>query len=195
MNQLSLWSGINTAAMCSEEESQKDGSQECTCGKETSDCSIHPSTPDEWIASMQDSHALICQLLANKLDLQEALDLVSTQKLSASLARYDQDTSLWRTSQLSFATNGLERFSETWPRWGILQDGVVFELRVSEQSIIEIGGGYWPTPTAHNAKECASPAEYKRNEPTLASMVGGKLNPEWIEWLMAVPIGFTDSKD
>jgi hypothetical protein len=52
----------------------------------------------------------------------------------------------------------------------------------------------WPTPTSHNAKECASPSEHKRNTPTLAAQAGGKLNPMWVEWLMGWPLGMTDLK-
>ena len=51
---------------------------------------------------------------------------------------------------------------------------------------------FWPTPTAHNAKEGAYPAEYERNTPTLAAQAGGKLNPTWVEWLMGFPLGHTD---
>ena len=52
----------------------------------------------------------------------------------------------------------------------------------------------FPTPTAHNAKECASPSEYNRNTPTLATHAGGKLNPTWVEWLMGWPLEWTDLK-
>ena len=52
----------------------------------------------------------------------------------------------------------------------------------------------YPTPTAHNAKECASPSEYNRNTPTLATHAGGKLNPTWVEWLMGWPLAWTDLK-
>jgi hypothetical protein len=52
----------------------------------------------------------------------------------------------------------------------------------------------WPTPTAHNAKETNAPSEALRNEPTLASRVGGSLNPTWVEWLMGWPLGWTDLK-
>ena len=52
----------------------------------------------------------------------------------------------------------------------------------------------FPTPTAHNAKECASPSEYNRNTPTLATHAGGKLNPTWVEWLMGWPLMWTDLK-
>lgn len=52
----------------------------------------------------------------------------------------------------------------------------------------------WPTPTAHNAKETNAPSEALRNTPTLASTVGGRLNPNWTEWLMGWPIGHTGLK-
>ena len=54
------------------------------------------------------------------------------------------------------------------------------------------GGGIWPTPTAHNSKEGGYPAELRRNTPTLSAQVGGKLNPAWVEWLMAWPEGHTN---
>jgi DNA (cytosine-5)-methyltransferase 1 len=80
----------------------------------------------------------------------------------------------------------------------------------------------WTTPTAHMAKETNAPSEHKRNTPTLtaqvnwatptvcgnynrkgasktsgdglATQVGGKLNPMWVEWLMGWPLGWTDLK-
>jgi hypothetical protein len=52
----------------------------------------------------------------------------------------------------------------------------------------------WPTPTAHIAKETNAPSEALTNQPTLGSLVGGKLNPMWVEWLMGWPLGWTDLK-
>jgi hypothetical protein len=52
----------------------------------------------------------------------------------------------------------------------------------------------YPTPTAHNAKEGAYPSEYLRNTPSLASIVGGKIHPQFVEWMMGWPIGHTDLK-
>jgi hypothetical protein len=57
-----------------------------------------------------------------------------------------------------------------------------------------MGQRMFPTPTAHNAKECASPREYNRNTPTLETHAGGKLNPTWVEWLMGWPLEWTDLK-
>ena len=53
---------------------------------------------------------------------------------------------------------------------------------------------FWPTPTAHNAKETNAPSEANRNTPTLANQPGGLLNPTWVEWLMGWPLGWTDLK-
>ena len=49
-------------------------------------------------------------------------------------------------------------------------------------------------PTAHNAKEGAYPAEYTRNTPTLAAVLGGKINPAFSEQLMGFPLNHTDLK-
>ena len=55
-----------------------------------------------------------------------------------------------------------------------------------------VGQRMFPTPTAHNAKECNSPSEKNRNTPTLATHAGGKLNPDWVEWLMNWPIKWSN---
>jgi len=57
-----------------------------------------------------------------------------------------------------------------------------------------VGRRQYPTPTCHNSKEGAFPAEYNRNTPTLATHAGGKLNPTWVEWLMGWPLEWTDLK-
>ena len=61
-------------------------------------------------------------------------------------------------------------------------------------SAVKLSLGKWPTPTAHMAKETNAPSEALRNEPSMASRVGGQLNPTWVEWLMGWPLGWTDLK-
>lgn len=57
----------------------------------------------------------------------------------------------------------------------------------------------WPTPTTRDYKG-GYPAEYTRNTPTLTAEAtqsegkphsSGSLNPEWVEWLMGFPAGWT----
>jgi hypothetical protein len=53
----------------------------------------------------------------------------------------------------------------------------------------------YPTPTANDAKNNAAPSQYTengRNANALNVVAGGALNPEWVEWLMGFPPGWTD---
>jgi hypothetical protein len=58
----------------------------------------------------------------------------------------------------------------------------------------------FPTPTANDARN--SLTESQRGRGTLTarlveteSEITGQLNPEWVEWLMGYPVGWTDLKD
>jgi len=53
----------------------------------------------------------------------------------------------------------------------------------------------WPTPTSHLAKETNAPSEANRNEPSISSIVGGSLNPQFVEWLMGYPKDWTEVQD
>ena len=83
---------------------------------------------------------------------------------------------------------------KTWPRWGTMRNGECFQQEPLERTTRGEESGYLPTPTCHNAKEGAYPAEYTRKTPTLATHVGGKIHPEFTEWMMGWPLGWTDLK-
>ena len=191
--QLSLLSWNHTPAKSCENEQQKDGFQSCACGKGTLDCLIHPSTPDKWIASMQDSLAKTLALLESRQAYLRGPDQVFTVKSCVSLAWLDQNSCSWRTYQQSFLMDS-EPYSQTWPRWGMTQGGSAYAHPMSARRITETDGFYWPTPTAHNAKETNAPSESNRNTPTLAAQVGGKLNPDFVGWMMGFPIAWANSK-
>jgi len=132
------------------------------------------------------------------------------------LGRYDPATHSLKTAQCSLFGD-LIPSSVTLPRWGSMQTGELYQRQTLVRHISESESGLWPTvtatanqlapsmqsryanpiwptPTAHNAKETNAPSEALRNEPTLASRVGGHLNPTWVEWLMGWPLGWTDLK-
>jgi hypothetical protein len=48
----------------------------------------------------------------------------------------------------------------------------------------------WPTPTGRDWK--SSSHGNQGNARPLSEMVGGALNPTWVEWLMGLPLGWTD---
>ncbi len=62
------------------------------------------------------------------------------------LARFDPNTSSWRTSQLCL-DGALSEFSETWPRSGLMRSGIAYRLPPLVRLIGEIECGSWPTPT------------------------------------------------
>ena len=111
---------------------------------------------------------------------------------------------------------GLMRDGECWEQRTLEQT-----IRGTEFGLLE---KMWPTPVSHDAKDpIGAPAEGKRKTPNLAwrvnnwatptvcgnynkkglsktsgdglaTQVGGKLNPTWVEWLMGWPLGWTDLK-
>jgi hypothetical protein len=51
-----------------------------------------------------------------------------------------------------------------------------------------------PTLTAQDAKNNGAPSQMERNTKPLNAEIGGPLNPEWCEWFMGFPIGWTELK-
>jgi len=154
-------------------------------------------------------------------------------------------------------------FAKSWPKEGMIVDGVCYPLQMWERGIKGNGGSYWatpntmdwmplrskealdrqfattrkgrtkpanlreqihpecwPTPTARGTPDCpskrrrhtpslesavkmlptpaardwkdnASPSEYNRNTPTLATHAGGSLSPQFVELLMMYPLHWT----
>jgi hypothetical protein len=152
--QLSLLSGNPMPAESYESEPQTAGSLACKCGKGMSDCSIHPSTRESWIASMQDSLAKTLASLESRQAYLRAPDQVFTAKSCALLASLSPEKSFWKTSQQSFLTD-LEPYSQTWPRWGMTAGGSAFAHPMSERRITETDGSYLPTPTVTTGAQVA----------------------------------------
>jgi len=115
------------------------------------------------------------------------------KKWQGLLGKYDPATHTLKTAQCSLFED-LKLSSVTLPRWGSMQTGELYQRQTLVRHTSERESGLWPTPTAHNAKETNAQSEALRNEPTLASQVGGHLNPTWVEWLMGWPLEWTDLK-
>jgi hypothetical protein len=69
----------------------------------------------------------------------------------ASLARYDRDSRSWRTVQCSLLA-GLTSSSVTWPRSGMMRNGVCWERTTPELRTSGSASGFLPTPLASNTK-------------------------------------------
>lgn len=89
---------------------------------------------------------------------------------SASLAKLDRATSSWKTAQLSLL-GGLEEFSETWPRWGLMRAGECWERQTLVPRTSESASGLWQTPVADDAANRAAGKWNSRGEPKLSAQV------------------------
>jgi hypothetical protein len=116
----------------------------------------------------------------------------------ASLAKYDPDSRSWKTAQCLLFEDSAECL-ETFPRWGMMRSGELWERTMSAHLIKEAESGLWPTPNARDWKGKPGPNANQRDS-SLPTAVGedvktvGKLNPTWVEWLMGWPLGWTDLK-
>jgi hypothetical protein len=89
----------------------------------------------------------------------------------ASFARYSPDSSTWKTAQCSLLGDW-DEFSETWPRWGSMRNGVSFLRPIPALPICASESGLWPTPTV-----CGN-----NNQPGASKTAGWGLSSAAKQW-------------
>ena len=115
-------------------------------------------------------------------------------------AKWEPDTSSWKTSQGSVLT-GWELFSESWPAMGVLANGRAYQLPILELGTFAIVGGLFPTPTATEWK--GAPKNRFRGSPHWRGVRTSEslrrcetdpplVHPSYAEALMGYPTGWTD---
>ena len=95
-------------------------------------------------------HAKTFQEQEVEMDLMEK-EVGCGEKWRASFTKYDPDSLLWKTHQCSLLGD-LEPFLETWPQWGLMQDGECWELILQDLTISETESGLLPTVLATDWK-------------------------------------------
>ena len=124
-------------------------------------------------------------------------------------AWWDQNMQLWRTWQRSL-TGEWVRYSEAWPKAGMIRNGIAYRLHTWEPPIKENGSSLWPTPQANDWKMAAASLEsierymganHQLHWPEIVlrehyKKMGerGQAHPEFAEWLMGFPTGWTESE-
>tara|TARA_Y100000114_G_scaffold2728_1_gene2236 strand:+ start:1265 stop:1870 length:606 start_codon:yes stop_codon:yes gene_type:complete len=94
---------------------------------------------------------------------------------------------MWATPRTTDGTGGPRKLDEKGRRISQSNPDLVFGANLADQVRM------WPTPTARDYKDNgSSPAELARNSVTLETHAGGSLNPQFVEYLMGYPIGYTD---
>ena len=117
-------------------------------------------------------------------------------KCGESLAKWDRDSSSWKTHQSSLL-GGWEPFLETWPRWGMMQDGESLEARKPAWLNPVKDSGF--LPTLRRSGRCSAHKAYIREDyhGNLEEYLGrlgfsGWISPLFSETVMEWPIGWTD---
>lgn len=114
----------------------------------TSPSSMEPHGKDESMSSPAASRAKTSRSRAKALDLQ-ASAAASGGKCTGSFAKWDRDSSSWRTSQLSLAGD-LMPFSDRWPTSGSMRSGRCFRRPTAEHHTSASGCGFFVgTPTTN----------------------------------------------
>jgi hypothetical protein len=87
-----------------------------------------------------------------------------------SFARFDRDTSSWKTPQL-LLLGGLKPFSATWPNCGSMRNGECWERPMLEHHTNGEGYGLWQTPVADDAYNRKLGKFNSRGEPKLSAQM------------------------
>lgn len=126
-----------------------------------------------WIASLGDFHVSRYRTQGDERESLKAAPPVSGHSTLASFAKYDPESSSWKTSQLSLFGDSIP-FSATWPQAGTMRSGVSSERTTSELPTGENASSFlpgdpmaspvmnpslWPTVTAQDSRGSGS-ADY-----------------------------------
>lgn len=131
-------------------------------------------------------------------------DQVYGQKWRELSVKFDLSSSAWKILHDS-GEKVLPWSSVTLPQWGMTVNGFVYQHQTAQRPIHETACGLWPTVKSTIRSDC--PSERLRHAPDLVSVIkmrplpngsmpqqDGQLNPEWVEWFMGWPIGWTELK-
>jgi hypothetical protein len=108
----------------------------------------------------EDFLAKTSQLREKEMDLTES-EAECGEKWHGLLARFDQDSHLWRTVQCSLLED-LNESLQTLPQWGMTVDGELYLLPTLVQNTNENESGLWLTPTVMNGLPPRNPEALER---------------------------------
>lgn len=159
---------------------------------------------------LEDFRAKICQPQEQVQVLTEK-EVDYGKRWGGLLAKLDQDSSLWRIPQCSLITDSTECL-QTFPNWGLMRDGVLWEQISLAHPIEGNDFGWWPTPVAtdymtgqtngitYTGKRFVRTSQKTGTEfgAKLTSayrlMTGNHLPANFSEWMMGWPQDWTELK-
>ncbi len=181
----------------------------CSCKDKTTDCSIHsrfgmtlpPSEANlgvELLTWFQGASRVRTSVAQAREQASTGSEAGCGERWRGSLAKYDPASRSWRTAQCSLF-GGLEEFSETWPRWGSMQGGVVCQRPAKVPGTFETASGFVPTPIKSDGGggcrlKFDGPYGMNLRDWWASQGLGRKRqqrHPGFWEWLMGWPIAWT----
>ena len=106
---------------------------------------------EKWILSLEDFPARTSPIQASAPGSAKEPGQDCSTNMPALLAKYDPDTSSWRTSQACWITGQWALYSENFPAWGSLVSGECFQRRNVAVRTNGKGFSSWPTPTTQES--------------------------------------------
>lgn len=176
-----------------------------------------PTSPDtktsETLFDLNPLTSSVVDTPANHFQWQEAgkgkmTHAISGQNSLDLFAIYDQNLHSWKMLQDTFPWDS-DELSGTWPKSGTMQNGKCYLQDSLEPSIYDEGFSYWATPRSTPWMSMALEKIQKylgrdfgnsnlEDQVTIKLLQMNKnlnglfMNPEWGEWLMGFPIGWSD---
>lgn len=159
---------------------------------------LEPSTADAGVEALISLRRVIHVNLSQNpgSDSEPQTSVGSGVRCGASFAKWDHGSSSWRTFQVTLAGH-LDEFSATWPRAGGVLNGTAFLRQPSAPLTSAIGSSYspdrrrYPTPTAREIKGPTGDSFQQGLTSALGITTRKVLNPEFVEWMMGLPIGWS----
>ncbi len=211
-----LLSLMPTAAGCCLPDSGTD-----SCRDSQSGTMCRPSTGSRggggWMLSVEDSHAPTYHKQSKTREASTATKADCGEKWRESLAKFDPDSFSWRTRQCLLFED-LGECLEIWPEWGSAHGTEFWERATLALPTTEGASGSWVTPNARDWKDSIN-METKRKDgrckidqtsrqafqfwkargegqslPRAKTGRCATYSPDFAEWLMGWPIGWTDLK-
>ena len=105
---------------------------------------------EKWIGSLEDSHVNLGQ--SQEKGKEKKMKDGSGMTSANSFAHYDQKESSWKTYQASLLDMELTPYSDRFPKWGMMQNGEVSKLLMSELPTGENVYSYWRTSQASDGE-------------------------------------------
>lgn len=151
----------------------------------------HTHTISASISFAGDSPAKISALPTSRGKESTAVGLVFGMILQESFAQFSRDGWSSKTCQRSLIED-YQQCLVIWPKSGSMLNGIAYRHPPLVRRTDANECGLLPTPTVQDASNNAGPSQFRRNSLPLNAAIGGALNPNWIDWLMGFPVGWTD---